>query len=97
MIKVKKALLKQSEDTLKVFDKISNLFLSAKSLDTIYKKIPKLLSKFFLCPIVAIELYDEQSKEMVVVGAEGIPSKKPLPICLPMIAMPSLEPFPEMA
>ncbi len=46
--------MKIVESQKKAIKEISNLFISTRSLDKIYKKVPKILSKYFKYPIVAI-------------------------------------------
>ena len=64
--------LKQARTERETIRRISELFLFSRDLDDIYKKLPPLLSENFGFPIVAIELYDRQTREMVFVGSAGI-------------------------
>ncbi|MBL0061904.1 MAG: PAS domain S-box protein [bacterium] len=53
----------------------SQLFLSARSMDLVYSQLPKILTSRFPLNIAAVELYDQLSDEMVLVGEEntGLP------------------------
>jgi two-component system cell cycle sensor histidine kinase/response regulator CckA len=68
------------KDTLSI---VSRLFLEAESLGAIYRNLPKILSERFAFPIVAVELYEEATREMICVGSVGIrvgtePSRVPV-------------------
>ncbi len=53
----------------------SQLFLSARSMDLVYSQLPKILTSRFPLTIAAVELHDQNSDEMVLVGEEntGLP------------------------
>lgn len=53
----------------------SQLFLSARSMELVYSQLPKILTSRFPLSIAAVELFDQSTDEMVLVGEEntGLP------------------------
>jgi len=73
--------VKEERDTIY---EISQLFLKEESSGVIYKKLPELLSERLRYPMVAIELYDRETQEMVFVSTTGIPMRKSGPLRVPV-------------
>ena len=73
LIFVDKSKLMQTQRELKTVADISGIFLASENLEEIYQKLPELISSRFKFPYVTVELHDEKTNEIEVVGASGMP------------------------
>ncbi|MFH0997250.1 MAG: MEDS domain-containing protein [Pseudomonadota bacterium] len=75
---------KQADAERKTVLAISELFLKEKHIQTIYDKVPEILSENLRLPIAAVVLYDKYSEEMVFVASKGFPDALKHEIRVPM-------------
>jgi PAS domain S-box-containing protein len=57
-----------------IIGEISRLFLTTPLLDELYKELPRILAERFGADYAALALYDEDRREMVLLGAYGLPA-----------------------
>jgi len=75
---------KQIEQEEEILGAISQLFLASASLNDAYAGLPTILASLFQLPIVAIELYDSTTNEMILVGSTGLDIETADPIRTPV-------------
>jgi PAS domain S-box-containing protein len=73
---------KQAELETEAVSVISQLFLSARALEDIYRDLPVMLSAYFQFPVATIALHDETAMEMVLMGTAGIAHENLEPVRL---------------
>jgi PAS domain S-box-containing protein len=76
-------LLRRRADEQEALSRVSGLLLQIESERALYAEMPRILSKVFLFEVVAIELYDEATEEMVFLGSIGVPGSDAGPLRVP--------------
>ena len=67
-----KSRVEQEKETVRI---VSQMLLDADSLEEVFASVPGVLAERFRYPAAAVELYDEASDEMELVGSAGIPAQ----------------------
>ncbi|MBF0497426.1 MAG: response regulator [Deltaproteobacteria bacterium] len=78
------ALKNGPETGMETIATISQLLLSSETLEAGYEALTQIISSSFHFPIVAIELYDADAAEMIIVGTTGIPALSPKQTHMPV-------------